>query len=147
MELQAQESGPNLRVLEAVEGCPLYRLQKMEGVAGPDYPQVHQRPVEVYQKQVLGFPVLGVRFLRMEVYHHRGVVGLVNPEQLGELTRLVEEQARMHHHLRMKEEEAGLLCLIGVYFPRIRGEEGERMMEGEAWKIGLQSLLFQLNPQ
>ena len=136
VEGQVQEE-PNLIELEAVEGCPLHRPQKMEVVAGPDYRQVHQRPVEVYQKQVLGFPVLGVGFLRMKVYHHRGVVESVNPEQAVVLSRLVEEQVRMNHHLQMKEEEEGLPCLFGMCFPLAREEEVERMMEGEAQKIRL----------
>jgi len=146
-EDQALAVEPNPKALEAVEVCPLHRLQKMEVVAGPDYPLFHQRPVEVYQKQVLRFPVEGVRFLRMKVYHHRGVVGLVNPEQAVVLSRLVEEQARMNHHLQMKEEGEGLPCLFGTCFPLAREEEGERMMEGEARKIRLQSHLHQLNPQ
>ena len=129
-----------------MEGCPLHRLQKMEVVAGPDYPLLHQRQVEVYQKLVLGFPV-GVRFLRMKVHYHRGEVGLVNPEQAVVLSRLVEEQARMNHHLQMKEEGEGLPCLLGMCFPLAREEEGERMMEGEARKIPLLSHLLQVNPQ
>ena len=146
-EDQALAVEPNPKALEAVEVCPLHRLQKMEVVAGPDYPLFHQRPVEVYQKQVLGFPVEGVRFLRMKVYHHRGVVGLVNPEQAVVLSRLVEEQARMNHHLQMKEEGEGLPCLFGMCFPLAREEEGERMMEGEARKIPLQIPLLQVHPQ
>ena len=89
----------------------------------------------------------GVRFLRMKAYHHRVVVGLVNPEQAVVLSRLVEEQALMNHHLQMKEEGEGLPCLFGTCFPLAREEEGERMMEGEARKIPLQIPLLQVNPQ
>ena len=150
VECQAQEEEPSPRVLEVVEGCPLNRLQKMEVGAGLDYSLLHQRQVvpEVYQKQVPVFPRSGVGFHRAKMYPHQEmVVGLVNPEQAVVLSRLVEEQARMNHHLQMKEEGEDLPGLFGMCFPLAREEEGERTMEGEARKIRLQSHLHQLNPQ